>query len=76
VVEQTSDVDAAADRFAAKRNVTREGALQSPWALFGSPDSMADQLLARRERFGISYPVIMARDLEAFAPVVARLAGQ
>ncbi|HEX8968441.1 MAG TPA: TIGR03621 family F420-dependent LLM class oxidoreductase [Chloroflexota bacterium] len=75
VVERTDDVDSAADRFAAKRNTTRDGALRSPWALFGTPEAMAEQLVERRERFGISYPVIMARDLEAFAPVVSRLAG-
>jgi probable F420-dependent oxidoreductase len=74
VVERTDDPDAAADRFAAKRNTTREGALASPWALFGSPEQMADRLQERRERFGISYPVIMARDLAAFAPVVRKLA--
>lgn len=75
VVERTDDVDEAADRFAARRGTTRAGALQSPWALFGTPEAMAEQLLERRERFGISYPVIMARDLDAFAPVVKRLAG-
>jgi probable F420-dependent oxidoreductase len=75
VVEQTDDVSAAAERFAVKRNLTPEGALRSPWALFGSPEAMAEQLVARREEFGISYPVIMARDLDAFAPVVQRLAG-
>jgi probable F420-dependent oxidoreductase len=75
VVEHTDDVAGAAERFAVKRNLSREGALASPWALFGSTEAMAQQLVARREEFGISYPVIMARDLDAFAPVVQRLAG-
>jgi probable F420-dependent oxidoreductase len=75
VVERTDDPNEAADRFAAKRTTTREGALASPWALFGTPEQMADTLQERRERFGISYPVIMARDLDAFAPVVSKLAG-
>ncbi|WP_431902062.1 LLM class flavin-dependent oxidoreductase [Nonomuraea sp. bgisy101] len=43
--------------------------------LKGSADEMAETLQKRRERLGISYISINAYYLEAFAPVVERLAG-
>jgi hypothetical protein len=47
----------------------------SPWALLGETSAMADALVERRERWGLSYVVCFGTDLEAFAPVVRRLAG-
>jgi len=38
-------------------------------------EQMIEALQQRRERWGISYYVIFERDMDAFAPVVARLAG-
>jgi probable F420-dependent oxidoreductase len=49
--------------------------LETPHLLIGSIDGIVEALLARRERFGISYLVAFERDAEAFAPIVARLAG-
>lgn len=46
----------------------------SPYVLTGEPSAMADQLLERRERWGLSYIVCFERDLEQFLPVVRRLA--
>jgi alkanesulfonate monooxygenase SsuD/methylene tetrahydromethanopterin reductase-like flavin-dependent oxidoreductase (luciferase family) len=43
--------------------------------LKGSTDAMAGQLLSLRERFGISYIMVSDELADAFAPVVARLAG-
>lgn len=37
---------------------------------------MVEDLLVRRERWGFSYYVIFERDIDTFAPVVARLAGR
>jgi alkanesulfonate monooxygenase SsuD/methylene tetrahydromethanopterin reductase-like flavin-dependent oxidoreductase (luciferase family) len=45
----------------------------TPYLLVGSVDAMVEQLLAIRERWGISY--VTVRDEEAMAPVVSRLAG-
>ena len=42
----------------------------------GTPEQIAEDLWQRRERFGISYIVITEEHLDAFAPVVARLAGK
>jgi alkanesulfonate monooxygenase SsuD/methylene tetrahydromethanopterin reductase-like flavin-dependent oxidoreductase (luciferase family) len=47
-----------------------------PHALIGSVESICDQLIERRERFGFSYITVRDRVMESFAPVVAKLAGQ
>jgi hypothetical protein len=52
-----------------------EQVLESASFLVGSIDAIVDQLQARRERLGISYVMIFDRVMDAFAPVVARLAG-
>ena len=49
-----------------------------PHVLIGTPDQIADDLLRRREEYGISYVVIntgVEEHREQVAPVVARLAG-
>jgi probable F420-dependent oxidoreductase len=50
--------------------------LQSPYVLIGTVDQMVDDLQARRERWDFSYHQISEPYLDAFAPVVARLAGR
>ena len=49
--------------------------LDTPSLLIGTLDTIAESVRERRERLGISYIVVFERDMEAFAPVVARLAG-
>ena len=44
-------------------------------ALVGTVDEICDTLVARREEWGVSYVVVGDDNLDAFAPVVARLAG-
>jgi hypothetical protein len=51
-----------------------EEILQSPYVLLGTVDKLIEDLLARRERWGISYYIIFEPYVDAFAPVVARLA--
>jgi probable F420-dependent oxidoreductase len=46
-----------------------------PHALLGSVDSICETLLERREQYGFSYVTVAQRNMEEFAPVVARLAG-
>jgi probable F420-dependent oxidoreductase len=55
--------------------LTPADVLESPFVLLGTVDEIADALRQRRERWGISYYVVMEPALETFAPVVARLAG-
>jgi probable F420-dependent oxidoreductase len=52
-----------------------QDALQSPHALAGSVDEIVDDLLERRERWGISYIGVGVDALHSLAPVVARLVG-
>lgn len=47
----------------------------SPYALVGDPARMIDTLVERRERWGISYLVGFAQDLELMIPVARALAG-
>jgi probable F420-dependent oxidoreductase len=47
----------------------------SPLALIGTTEAIIDTLVERRERFGFSYVVVHEAELEAFGPVVAKLAG-
>jgi probable F420-dependent oxidoreductase len=49
--------------------------LASPYVLIGTVDQIAEDLLARRERWGFSYYVTHEPYFDALAPVVARLAG-
>lgn len=51
-------------------------ARMAPVVLVGSEDELCEQLEARRERWQMSYIVIESTAVEAFAPVVARLAGK
>jgi probable F420-dependent oxidoreductase len=55
--------------------LTPDDILQSPHVLVGTVDQLVDDLLARRQRWGISGYVTFEPYLEALAPVVARLAG-
>ena len=50
-----------------------EAVLQMPSMLIGSVEEMAQDLQTRRESYGFSYYVVADDQMEAFAPVVARL---
>ena len=46
---------------------------RSPYALIGSPRTMADAVLERQERWGLSYTVCFDDDLDAMIPVIDAL---
>ena len=48
---------------------------QIPIGMVGTVDEICEQLIARRDRWGFNYVVIHEGEIEAFAPVVERLAG-
>jgi probable F420-dependent oxidoreductase len=57
------------------RGISEEELPLSPHYLVGDTEEIVDTLLARRERWGISYVTLNTRDLEVLEPVMARLAG-
>ncbi len=56
--------------------LTQAEMLRHPHGLFGSVDTVCDELVRRREAYGISYVTVGDQAYEAFAPVVARLSGK
>ncbi len=71
----TDDRDAVVDELAPAFGLTAEEAGATPHALVGSVEHICDQLIERRERWGISYLGLSADQLDAFAPVIAKVAG-
>jgi probable F420-dependent oxidoreductase len=65
----------AAKRSAAMLGFPGEDALDLPILLIGTEDELCERLVERREKWGFSNIVVPDHTLEAFAPVVARLAG-
>ena len=67
----------AAEELASRwTQLSVEEILQSPYALIGTVDHLVEELRRRRDRWDISYYVIFEPYMDAFAPVVARLAGR
>lgn len=62
-----------AEHFA---DLTVDEILDSPFLIIGTHDQIAEQLVERRERFGISYIAVFEPAHIALAPVVERLAGR
>jgi probable F420-dependent oxidoreductase len=75
-VSVTNDRDAVASNLATALGLDVEEILATPFALIGSPEELVEDLRARRERWGFSYVIVGGEDTDAFAPVVAELAGR
>jgi len=71
----TDDRQRVIEELAPAFGLAREEAGDTPHALIGSVEEICDQIVERRERWGISYLGLSGDQLDAFAPVVARLAG-
>ena len=71
----TDQGQATAEAMAPRMGLTVDQMLNHPHALIGSVDQICDELVRRRERYGISYVTVGDAVADAFAPVVARLAG-
>ncbi|MEU8510552.1 hypothetical protein AB0C76_03030 [Kitasatospora sp. NPDC048722] len=56
-------------------HLTEEETLDLPILLIGSVKEMADQLRARRERYGFSYLTALEPAMETFAPVMEERRG-
>ncbi len=70
------DRERAATDYARERgweSIAAARVLDMPAVLIGTVDEIVAALHERRERYGFSYFVVADADMEAFAPVVARL---
>ncbi|MDG2111766.1 MAG: TIGR03621 family F420-dependent LLM class oxidoreductase [Actinomycetota bacterium] len=75
VVVVTDDQVATAAMVGKGMGMDAETILASPHAMIGSVDQIADELVEQRERWLGSYVTVQADAIDAFAPVVAKLAG-
>ena len=71
----TDQTQATLEQMAGAMGMTPEVLAAHPHALVGSVDEICEILHQRREQYGISYVNVAVRNMAAFAPVVARLAG-
>jgi probable F420-dependent oxidoreductase len=71
----TDDQAGMVERVAPGFGMSKDEVLQSPHAVIGSVDQIAETLQQRREKFGFSYVVFSGDGFEALAPVVKKLAG-
>jgi hypothetical protein len=71
----TDDRDGVLAQAGARFGLTPAEAADCLLLLVGPADQVAETLIARRERLGISYFVFFGDAMEPLAPVVGRLAG-
>ncbi len=71
----TDDRQGLAEAVAPGFGLEPEAVLEAGLTCVGSVDEICDQLVARRDRWGVSNVVFGHDNFEAFAPVVERLAG-
>ena len=72
----TDNRQQASEHLTQRFQMTAQQILEMPHCLVGTVDQITEDLLYRREKFGISYVSIFEESIEAFAPVVARLVGK
>lgn len=71
----TTEVEKTIEGLATQMRTTPEVVDAMPGTLVGSLEAITEKLLANRERYDISYPVIPGAAIDSMAPVVARLSG-
>ena len=76
LVNITDDATGAAAGIAAMMGVEQKMVEETPFALVGPPSKLIEDLIARRERWGFSYIIVGAEDIDSFAPVVSALNGK
>lgn len=76
IVRVTDDRQAVIEQIAGFVNVDHAFVEESPFALIGTTAQIVEDLLRRRQRWGFSYVIVGAEDVESFAPVVAELTGR
>ena len=76
LVNIRDSADEAINGTANMFKVAPEMIANSPFALMGPPAKIAEDLLARRERWGLSYIIVGGEDVNSFAPVIKILVGK
>jgi probable F420-dependent oxidoreductase len=66
---------ALAENLGATFALSADEVASHPHALIGSVDGICDELVRRREAYGVSFVSVPVHVMDDFAPVVARLAG-
>jgi probable F420-dependent oxidoreductase len=74
-VKVTNDRAATVDGISSMFDVSKDMIDASPFALIGSVEECIEQLLERRERWGFSYTIVGAENIDECAPIVAALRG-
>lgn len=72
----TDDRDSVASMLAPGMGVEPADVLAIPHVMVGTVDQIADDIMARRERFGISHVLVPGGSADELAPVVERLTGR
>lgn len=72
----TDAAQSAVSALAARLKSGITAVVETPFFMYGSRASLVEDLLARRERLGISYIALPGAAMRAFAPVVAELRGK
>jgi probable F420-dependent oxidoreductase len=75
-VKVTNDRKATVDGISSMFGVDADMINNSPFALIGSVEECIEQLLERRERWGLSYTIVNAENIDECAPIVAALRGK
>ncbi|HEY7949174.1 MAG TPA: TIGR03621 family F420-dependent LLM class oxidoreductase [Acidimicrobiales bacterium] len=75
VVQVVANGRALIEQMAPGFGMTPDQAAETPAALVGGVDELVETLERRRRRWSMNYWVVHEAEMEAFAPVVAALAG-
>jgi len=75
VTNVTDDRDAVAEKVGGAMGIDAATILASPHTMVGSAEQIADELVEQRDRWQGSYVTVQLDAIDAFAPVVAALAG-
>jgi probable F420-dependent oxidoreductase len=75
-VKVTNDRKATVEGISSMFGVSKDMIDASPFALIGSVEECIEQLLERRDRWGFSYTIVGAENIDECAPIVAALRGK
>ena len=76
VATVTDDRESVASMLAPSMGLEPSEVLAIPHLMIGTVDQIAEDLVARRDRYGISHIVVPGDAADSLAPVVERLAGK